>query len=61
MARVQVVSDDGSIIVSIESGEDEDGESWTTAACPEHGEIEADHSYFEDMIEATKIHLDYQH
>ena len=61
MARIQVISDDGSVVVSIEAGTDDEGEAWTTAVCPTHGPIEGDHSYFEDMIEAAVIHVDHQH
>lgn len=61
MARIQVISDDGSVVVPVELGTDSEGEEWTTATCPTHGPIEADHSYFRDMIEAAVIHVDHQH
>ena len=61
MAHVQVVSDDGATVVPVVKGIDGDGDEWTTAVCPVHGSIEADHSYFEDMVQAAESHVDQQH
>ena len=61
MARVQVVSDDGVTVVDVVKGDDVDGDAWTTSRCPAHGEIEGDHSYFEDIVEAAQLHVDHRH
>lgn len=61
MARVLVTSDDGSFAIPVVSGTDAEGDEWTTAECPVHGPIEADHSYFEDMVQATELHVDQRH
>ncbi len=61
MARVQVVSDDGVTVVVIVAGTDGEGDEWTTATCPEHGELEGDHSYFEDVVKAAVVHVDQRH
>lgn len=61
MARVLVVSEDGATVVPIVAGTDDEGDEWTTAVCPVHGAIEADHSYFEDMVQAAESHVDQEH
>lgn len=61
MARVLVVSDGGATAVEVVKGMDTDGDAWTTAVCPVHGDLEGDHSYFEDMVEVAETHVDRQH
>lgn len=61
MARAQVVSDDGSVIVPVVHGADDEGDEWTTAVCPVHGDLEGDHSDFEDMVQVAELHVDQRH
>ncbi len=60
MARILVVSDDGRTTVQINAGTDDEGDEWTTATCPDHGDLEGDHSYFEGMVQEAVIHVDQQ-
>jgi hypothetical protein len=61
MARVQVVSDDGATVVPVVLGMDDEGDEWTTAVCPVHGDLPGDHSSFEDMVQEAEKHVDQQH
>ncbi len=61
MSQVQVVSDDGETIIPILSGNDDEGDAWTTAVCPLHGDLDGDHSYFEDMVQVAELHVDQKH
>lgn len=61
MARVLVVSDDGQIAVTVESGVDDESDEVTTVTCPVHGDIPGDRSYFEGMVQQAEIHVDGRH
>lgn len=61
MARVLVVSDDGATMIPIVHGLDGEGDEWTTAECPIHGDLDGDHSYFEDMVQVAEVHVDQMH
>lgn len=58
---VLVVSDDGATAVEVVKDMDEDGDAWTTAVCPACGDLEGDHSYFEDMVDVAETHVDQHH
>ena len=60
MARVQVVSDDGRIVVPIVVDVDLHGDEWAEGICPACGETISDRGHFEDTVEAVKVHLDYR-
>lgn len=54
MARVQVLSDDGSTVVEV----DTDDEGWTAGLCTGCGEQITDRGHFEDTVQACEVHVD---
>ena len=61
MARVQVVSDDGRIVVPIVVDVDLHGDEWAEGTCPVCGETITDRGNFEDTVQAAQIHVDRRH